>query len=230
MFLVVVFIGVIFMLNLKVSTKQGINFHVVVKSIPFYVKICGFISRDYEYKQIVKSLLGKVISDEDKARLLFVWTHNNVRPIPQGFPIVDDHISNIIIRGYGTSDQAADVFCNLCEYAGLPAKWAFLRLPNTHNDIVLSFVYIYGKWRVFDAYNNNIFTTMENKLASKEDIINDLSLVDRVQYKPIVDGTEYREFFRSLHTLEEKDMWRRGKDQMLLSRLTQEIKNKLLNR
>jgi len=224
LFLLLVITVSTIVLNIPVTTYQGINYKVSSKQIPLYIKATSFILRDYNYKEIVKDILKSKGSDVQNALQLFKWTHENIRPVPDGFPVVDDHILNIIIRGYGMPDQSADVFCNLCEYAHIPAQWAMVYAPGSKSNIVLSFVNIEGKWKVFDTYFGNYFVNRNGNLADIEEISNDISLVDQTKSKPIINGIEYREYFKGLKKLNDICMWRRGILQSPFKRLMYEFK------
>ena len=63
------------------------------------------------------------VGSRTRVLAVFDWTARRIQPTPEGWPVVDDHILNIIIRGYGMTDQRADVFATLTTYAGVPAFW-----------------------------------------------------------------------------------------------------------
>ncbi len=216
---------IIIVTNIPVVFKQGINFRIVETKVPLYVKVFGFICRDHYYKTLLNEIiLDKHAQDGEKLLRIFLWTHKNIRPVPAGFPVIDDHILNIIIRGYGTIDQSSDVFCTLCEYAGIPAQWSFLRFKKSPTPLVLSFVKIKDKWRVFDPYFGNFFLTSNGDFAAIEDLIKDLSLVDNAKNTPVIDGVQYKEYFKCLAELKVENLIERGKIQKPWFRIIYEIK------
>ncbi len=133
------------------TTRQGVNFKVTEKQIPVGVKGMGFLVRDYEYRRLAAEVTRGVVPEEAKAETLFRWTREQIRPVPPGWPIVDDHITHIIIRGYGTKDQAADVFTTLATYAGIPSFWRVIRGRDGSPDRVFSFVRLGDHWTVWDV-------------------------------------------------------------------------------
>lgn len=138
--------------NYRVSYYQGINYRVRIVKIPLYVKIIDFISRDYHYKETLKGIISGLEPEEEKVFKLFRWSHENIRPIPANFPVIDDHVWHIIIRGYGASDQVSDVFTTLCNYAKVEAFFTWVRSKGGEKKIPLSFIKIKDKWFVFDPY------------------------------------------------------------------------------
>ena len=164
-------LAVILFLNMPVSSLQGINYEVRAIKMPLYIKVMEFFDRDYQYRQIVKGLTYKLDSDEKKVLAMFVWTRKNIRRIPDGFPVVDDHVMNIIIRGYGASDQCADVFATLCNYAGYRARFTTLTAEGKRGKVCLAFVRIKSRWHVFDTYNGVYFRNKSGALAATEDLL-----------------------------------------------------------
>ena len=153
-------------LNIPVTTKQGVNFVVSTKTIPLYAKLCGFLYRDYCYKDLSARIIKGVEGDVNKVTAIYGWTIDNIRKPPIGFPIVDDHIWDIIVRGYGTSDQAADVFTTLASYSGYEALWKKLATDKIPEKLIVSFVKINGAWHIFDVYNKIPFIEDENRKLS----------------------------------------------------------------
>src|SRR4030042_1705081 len=107
--------GFILLLNIKGTYKEGIDFDVYKRKIPLYIKIMSFIERDYYYRMIVKGITKNCGDDIEKIKRIFDWTCENIYSgIPEHLRVKDVHILNIIIRGYGSCDQSADVFTTLC--------------------------------------------------------------------------------------------------------------------
>ena len=211
-------------LNLPVSTRQGINYSVRTIKIPLYIKILELIDRDYHYRVLAKDITKGRKTDEEKVLAIFNWTHQNIKTnIPEGWPIVDDHILNIIIRGYGVHDQLADVFSALCVYAGIPAKMYEITPPGLRNKLVVSVVYLDGTWRIFDPFHNKYFKNKKGEIASIQDIISDSSLVNRKQNDFLFNGVEYFRYFEGLYLPNEQE-YLRARQQMPLQRVAYEIK------
>lgn len=163
--------GLSVILNLPVTSQQGINYEVRTIRMPLYIKVIEFLDRDYHYKELVKRVCQGCASDEDKVLALFKWTHQNIkRDIPIGWPIVDDHVWHIVIRGYGVADQFSDVFTTLCNYAGVDAFFKSVYTANRKKKISLSFVRIRGRWRAFDPYLGNYFKNKDGQFADIEEL------------------------------------------------------------
>ena len=177
--------------NVPTTTHQGVNFVVSARTLPAYVKALDFVDRDANYKGLARQIAGRGSSEEARLRAVFEWTRTNIRDTPAGFPVVDDHVWHIIIRGYGQDDQKADVFTTLLTYAGVPAYWIFI---GPRPELTLSLVEIEGKWRAIDVPNGVIFKGPDGQLATPELISADRQLVAR-QGPPRYRGLEYTRYF-----------------------------------
>jgi hypothetical protein len=164
-------------LTMPTTTLQGVDYRVTAYQEPAYVKAIDFVQRHYQYRLQVSRICGASSSDDDCVLALFDWIHGHIRPTPPGWPVVDDHVLHIIIRGYGESDQMADVFVTLADYAGVPAFFRFLvRPPSTR--LVLAFARLNGKWAVFDVENHVVFRGKDGRLADVNELVDDPALVD----------------------------------------------------
>ena len=159
------------------SIRQGINGEVTQRRIPWAIKGMDFLLRDYEYRRISEEVTQGLGTNELKAEALFHWTHEHIRPTPPGMPVVDDHITHIIIRGYGQEDQRADVFCTLATYAGIPSFWKIFRSPAKPRSLVLSFAKIRGRWTVWDVSAGIAFRHPHGRLASVDEVAADPGLI-----------------------------------------------------
>jgi hypothetical protein len=158
-----------------VETKQAIDFTVTTHSLPLYAKTLDFVQRDRSYARLVSQVAPGDDSPESRALAVFNWTREHIRDQPPQLPVIDDHVWHIVIRGYGVSDQKADVFTTLATYAGLPAFVGPSRLGQPHAD--LSFVWMSGDWRVFDVQNGIVFRRRDGTLAAAADLAADHELV-----------------------------------------------------
>ena len=193
--LVTIFIEMIF--NLDTSTKQCINYECHTYKIPLYLKILDFFGRHYHYKLLVKDIINSQDSDEVRAMKIFVWVYNNLKRIPDGFPVTDDHVWHTIIRGYGIDDQFQDAFTTLCNYASLDAFFDYVYGKNKEDKKSLSFVRMNKTWTVLDAYNGVYFKNGQGRMASIEDIISGDWRVANLKMGSIA-GTYYTQYFKNL--------------------------------
>ena len=151
----IVIVGAIAM-TLSLPTRQGVNYQVSTQTLPAYVKTFEFLSRHHRYAALARQITAGMTSDHDRAQAVFAWTRQHIRPVPEGWPVVDDHILNIIIRGYGTEDQAADVFTTLSTYAGVHAFWTW---TDDSPRAVISWAQLDGRWTAFDVLRGDAFRT-----------------------------------------------------------------------
>ena len=77
--------GLLLILNIPVTSQQGVNYVVRTIKMPLYIKIIEFLDRDYHYKELAEEICQGCGSDKDKVLALFEWTHQNIkRNIPEG--------------------------------------------------------------------------------------------------------------------------------------------------
>lgn len=170
-------LGVIFitsavlLLNINVTTRQGVDYKVQIIKIPLYLKILNFFDRHYNYKRLAKEITSAAVTEEKRVMKIFEWSHANIRRVPEGFPVIDDHVWHTIIRGYGAADQVSDVFTTLCNYAGIEAFFFFLKTKDPlTKELPFSIVKITGKWRIFDPYHGVYFKDKQGGLIDLDGI------------------------------------------------------------
>ncbi len=209
--------------SLPVTSKQGINYEVKIITMPLYIKIIEFIDRDYHYKRIVREVTRGVVTPQEKVLALFNWTHSNIKMAPADFPVIDDHVLSIIIRGYGVSDQFSDVFAALCNYVGIKAFFVWVYTQDKKDNITLSFVRIEGRWRVFDPFQGVYFKDEAGDFA-------DIQTLKKGTYR--IEGpagqVDYSKYLTNLPDFKEMGLGLgRSSTQSPLNRLLFEIKKHL---
>jgi hypothetical protein len=186
--------------NLEVSTRQGVNFEVSSHRMPLYLKAFEFLDRDAQYKQLAGEITDGVRSEQGRLVAIFDWMARRIQPAPLGWPVIDDHILNIIIRGYGTSDQRADVFATLLTYAGVPAFWQNVKAAATGDGVVLTFARVDGRWVVADAANGFLFRNDTGDLATAEDFAAHRVTLPAAAAALMAGSTPYSRVFTQLRT------------------------------
>lgn len=187
------FIAVGGVLAWPVTTRQGLDYNVSAYRLPLYVKAAEFVRRSARYGHLARGITADATTDEAKTLAAFEWTGRNVRDVPAGFPVVDDHILSIITLGYGAGDQMADVFATLTTYAGVPAFWARVPADPDRPGVILTFVMIDGQWRVFDAFHRLAYRTGAGVLATLADIGRQPDLIPEAVASSMLDGASYRD-------------------------------------
>lgn len=157
-------------LNIDVTTRQGINYQWHTIKLPLYLKLLNFFDRHYNYKYLVKLIIADAKIDNEKVMKIFMWTYNNIKETPKGLPVIDDHVWHIIIRGYGVDDQFSDVFTTLCNYAGIDAFYSWVFSKDNTRGIPLSFVRIKESWFVYDPYRGVYFKNKHGKILSIKEL------------------------------------------------------------
>lgn len=214
-------------LNIKTTTRQGIDGIVFEHRLPLYIKLSEFLDRHYHYRSLAFQITKEATTAEDKLVALFEWTHQHIKQqIPSGWPVYDDHVFNIIIRGYGSNDQSADVFTTLATYAGMPAAMYQAYSSDKRHRTIFSVVYLDGRYLLFDTYHGNYFRNQDGRIASLRDIIADPQIAAGAENKPRIHGIGYEDYFKNLVPIE-RFLTLRAELQMPGPRLEHMIKRKL---
>ncbi|MEK7790031.1 MAG: hypothetical protein AAB309_00210, partial [Deltaproteobacteria bacterium] len=164
----VIFVAFLFLffliLNVKVTTKQGIDTVVTKRKIPLYLKGISFFARHYETQYLAKSITVLQNSPTKKIEAIFAWTLENIKRQPPDLPVVDDHQWHIIVRGYGAADQMNDVFSLLSVYNGFKSYYQLLK-DREQRRHPFSFVFVEGRWVLFDVCHETYFLNEQSRWA-----------------------------------------------------------------
>ncbi len=173
-YLVLIFIFLLFLcsialLNKKVTMRQGVDGKLSIIKLPLYLKVLNFYDRHYNYKWLAKQITGHLDTREDKILRLFHWTHETIQPQPESLPVMDSHVWDVYVRGYGVSANFHDLFSTLYNYIDTDAFFTRFYARDT-SSINLSIVRIKRGWVVFDPYNGIYFRNNTGDLSTIEDI------------------------------------------------------------
>ena len=175
------------------SRYVGVNFVISEQRLPLWVKAVEFIDRDVNFGRTADAVLSGIQEGEAMAEAALAWTRANIRPAPGGLPIVDDHLWNVIVRGYGQADQQADVFTTLLAYRGVRAYWMFIgRQPA---EIAVSYVWIRDRWRVYDVARGIVFRNASGDLATPEELAANHDLIKIAAAPAVEDVDNYLSHF-----------------------------------
>jgi len=174
-YLVLIFIFLLFLcsialLNKKVTTSHGVDYKVSRITLPLYVKVLNFYARHLNYKLLAKQITGHLDTKEDKILRLFHWTYETIKPQPKSLPIMDSHVWDVYVRGYGVIDNFHDLFSTLCNYIGADAFFTVLYSKDRDDSIMLSFVRIKRGWVAFDPCRGIYFRNHTGGLATIEEM------------------------------------------------------------
>ncbi len=196
--LVLLVLGMVAFAHLPVTTKQGVNFEVSTHRLPLYRKAFEFLDRDAQYRFLASTITRGAVSDAERVRAVFDWTARRIQPTPDGWEIVDDHILNIIIRGYGTHDQRADVVATLTTYSGVPSFWRKVVSLEGERELILTFALVGGRWVVMDIANGFLFETLRGELATLDDFATGRAVLPVVAQSLIIGDSPYPAVFHQL--------------------------------
>ena len=214
--------AVLLVLSWPVTTRFGVNWEWSSKRLPMYEKAINFISRDLQTRRLASEVTGGASDDEAKLLRAFTWVTEHIRPTPEGFPIVDDHVWNILVRGYGSPDQQAEAFAVLASYAGFPATATCLQTAGMQGGACLTIVQFHGRQAVFDAPHRIVFRNEHGALASIEDLLRQPALITAAAKDHVPAHVPYEPHFVQLANvhlrfsrMENQKPWRRFANELL---------------
>ncbi|MDP3703695.1 MAG: transglutaminase-like domain-containing protein [Candidatus Omnitrophota bacterium] len=179
-----------------VHSRQGINYEVTQHTLPLSLKLAGFAYRDMEYRHLASALTRGISGDEARVLRLYGWVRAHIAAgNPPGLPVVDDHVWNIIVRGYGDPDQLADVLATLCAYAGIPAEMAMLGPPDGPPVHAVTMVKLEGRWCPLDPFYGIIVRHPDGRLMSREEFLADPSRLSQAAGGIVIKGVEYSRLY-----------------------------------
>lgn len=186
-----------------VTTRYGVNYRWSSRTIPLYEKAINFVSRDIQARRLAREVTAGIDRPRDRALRVFTWVGENVRPVPAGFPVVDDHIWHVIVRGYGAPDQRTEAYTLLAAYAGVRAATAALVAMTDgrpHGLMVAVSEFDDRRW-IFDVDHQILFRRDDGSLASVDDLIANPAIVSAAGRGLEVAGIPYARYFEHLHDL-----------------------------
>jgi len=215
-------IGIPWVLSVQATTRQGVNFQVSSLQIPLYVKAIDFLHRHYQYQLLASNITRGLKTDRERVLAIFDWTRQHVRPTPRGWPVIDDHILHIIIRGHGVDEQMADVFTTLSTYTGVRAFWKRLQPSEDGGWLVLSFVQVDGRWLLFDVWRNLVFANAQGDFLSASELAANPQLAAPLVGNLTIESLPYLGYFAT-PAFEEVPRTLRAELQMPWPRLAYEV-------
>lgn len=205
-----------------VTTLSGVNYEMAEHRLPLWRKVKAFLDRDRQTAHLASRVVAAAPGDEERSVAVLRWTNAHIRPHPPDAPVIDDHVWSIVERGYGSSDQQADVFTTLLTYAGTPAYW--ILIGPDRPALPLSFVLIDGSWRVFDVERGTAFRNAQGDLATPEELAANPALIRASATERVADIESYLAWFRGFTPPTAPEVFR-ARMQMPGPRLTFELQN-----
>lgn len=218
----VMVISIISILNIEVTIQQGVNYKLHAVKEPLYLKLLDFFDRHYNYKTLTARIISGTETEQNRIEKILEWTYMNLKRVPEGMPVIDDHVWHIIVRGYGTDDQYSDVFTTLCNYARVDSFFAFVYNQDQTKRIPLSFVKLKRGWCVFDPYYGVYFKNAQDEFASIEEVRSQKVRLIKIENSE-QNKLDYAPFIINLPTLKEIGL-QRANIQSPLRRLIFEMK------
>ena len=156
--------------NMTVTSKQGVNYKISRIELPLYLKVLNFYDRHFNYMWLANRITGHLKTKEEKIFRLFQWTHETIKRQPERLPIMDDHVWNVYIRGYGVTDNFHDLFSTLCNYIGVDGFFTPVYVTSKRG-LNLSFVRLDRGWVLFDPFNGVYFKNKTGDWATVDEIL-----------------------------------------------------------
>ncbi len=194
---IIVFVVIMFW-HLPAKTRQGVNFKVRTVQIPLAIKAMDFLVRDWKYRVAAAEIVNMKATPDERILAIYAWTREHIRRQPRDFPVIDDHILHIMIRGYGISDQMADVFTTLCAYAGVSAYWRPVRVRPDKGALVLSFALADNGWTVLDVANGLVFRDTAGSLVPASALLENPELISQVTGDRYLEDVPYTAYLAAI--------------------------------
>jgi len=207
---------------IPVTGLEGVDDRVIVHRMSLWEKAARFSLRHVEFERWAKEAAGGETDPQRRVLKLMDWTIKTVHHIPPDFPLIDDHISYIVLRHYGNKGQLAEVFTALATYTGNESRWFWSRPTPASERLYISFVKSEMGWMVFDVWNGIWFETPSGKIATIDDFSHPEQLRQRGQAQEVLNGTPYLDYFKDLD-LAWKRSFSRARGQMPWHRLLMEL-------
>ena len=208
-----------------VTTHVGYNHRVITTRLTLIEKTLAFVDRDLAMRRLTKEIAGADGTSDERLMRMYQWVAANIRDVPAGLPVVDDHVWNIFVRRYGTVDQRAEALALLASYDGMPASTVPLGKVPSREVVQLTVVNVSGRVVVLDVNNRIIFHNLSGNLATVAELQGDPALI-RVNAAGItVDGVPYEEHFARFRTVTPN--FGRMQKQQLIPRLRAELSERV---
>ena len=181
-----------------VTTRYGVDYQVSTRRMTLFEKAVDFLSRDLQGRRIARDVVGDAADPEARLIRIFTWTIAHVQPAPSGFPVVDDHVLHIMIRGYGAPDQQAEVLALLASYSGFRATGMHLQAPSSRAGIDVTVVRLGRRMIICDVEHRLLFRDATGRLADVDALLNHSEWIAASAGALVVGGVPYA---RHLETL-----------------------------
>lgn len=184
--------------QIQTTGFEGVDDRIIVHRMPLWEKAAKFYIRHREFQRWAEEAAGGETDPQRRALRLLEWTRNQVKPIQPGQPLVDDHISHIVLRHYGNDGQLSEVFTALTTYTGNEGRWEAYLPPGASARAALCFVESGSKWWVLDVWNGGWFETPSGQIATIEDFKHPERLQQRGQAPELLGGVPYVSYFQDV--------------------------------
>lgn len=210
--------------RIPVTQRVAVNYVVTENKISLSEKVVHFLSRHQAMRRLALEIAGDKATDVQRAQALQAWVARNILPQEKAgdLPVVDDHPYSIMVRGYGTAEQRADLFTVLCGYAGIRAAMYRLRRAGSGKAIHLAVVRLGDILYLFDPARDNLFYGEGGRLATLAELNDNPAAARRARNQPVIDGIPYAEYFSGIHPVSGFRRFTRADLQRPLSRVLYE--------
>ena len=166
LFILIFLLLIIILLNKETTRKIAINYNVVEYNIPIHLKINDFFNRHLNYKYLVDKINSNSNNTEDFILNTTKWVNHNIKKIPEGVDVVDNHPLTIIHRRLGTQSQFNDILSVFLIYLNIDSF--FIKFDTIDHPLTLFKVNNY--WSLLDPYYGVYFMNQKGSFASIEEL------------------------------------------------------------
>jgi hypothetical protein len=167
LFILTLLLLIIILLNKDTTRTISINYKVTEYSIPIHLKINDFFNRHFNYKYLVNQINPNSNNSKDFILNTAKWVNQNIKKIPEGVDVIDNHPLTIIQRRLGAQDQFNDILSVFLIYLDIDSFF-ISKLDNTTHPLTLFKVNNY--WSLLDPYYGIYFINEKENFASIEEL------------------------------------------------------------
>lgn len=158
---------IVILLNKETTRTIAINYKVTEYNIPIHLKINDFFNRHFNYKYLVNKINPNSNNTKDFILNTTKWVNQNIKKIPEGVDVVDNHPLTIIYRRLGAQDQFNDILSVFLIYLDIDSFF-ISKFDNINHP--LTFFKVNNYWSILDPYYGIYFMNEKESFASIEEL------------------------------------------------------------
>ncbi len=151
-----------------------------------YALLTGLHHRVYHaflYALVAERVTEDAGTTEQALEALNEFVYLNVRS-PLEPTVIDDTAADVLIRGFGSCDQADFALTRLARELGVNGRLVFLRDEDSVSSHSVAELYLADAWRIFDTFYGWVPRRPDGQPATREDLAADPSILSYTDATP----------------------------------------------